>query len=89
MVVIVHYSKLSQKNNATIALTGIVALEERRCLIRMELNTQLSKKLQELQVYLKSKSVDFNNEVLGDAASVMNLTEEEFQERILRKKKNK
>ncbi|GFT74042.1 hypothetical protein TNCV_3707771 [Trichonephila clavipes] len=36
-----------------------------------------------------SKSEDFINEILDDATSVMNLTVEERQDKILRKKKNK
>ncbi|GFT14703.1 transposable element Tcb2 transposase [Trichonephila clavipes] len=45
--------------------------------------------VQSLEAVGLSESEDLINEVLDDAPSVMNLTEEERQERISRKKKNK
>ncbi|GFW89005.1 hypothetical protein TNCV_2684391 [Trichonephila clavipes] len=88
-VAIVHYCQLSQKNIATIVLAGIDAGEERRCLIRRLINNQcsfISTFHEATRAAGLSKSDDFINEVLDDATLLMNLSEEEDQERILREK---
>ncbi|GFU91439.1 hypothetical protein TNCV_2542071 [Trichonephila clavipes] len=59
---------------------GVVSCED--LFQATELNTELSRKLRELQVYQNLRTVI---EMLDDAASVGNLTEEERQERTLPK----
>ncbi|GFU05145.1 hypothetical protein TNCV_574921 [Trichonephila clavipes] len=72
-VAIEHYCKLSLKNVSTIAWTGIVSREERCCLDLLTINGTKYSTFQEAARL--SNSHDFINEMLDDAASVINVTE--------------
>ncbi|GFV97702.1 hypothetical protein TNCV_2312891 [Trichonephila clavipes] len=85
MVATMHCCKLSQKNIATIVWTGIITRKGRRCLegVGDSLTTN-GTKYSTFQKAARAtglpKSENFINEVLDDAVSFLNLTEEERQE---------
>ncbi|GFW17649.1 hypothetical protein TNCV_2652061 [Trichonephila clavipes] len=85
----VHHCKPSKKISQR--LPGLESLREKKSVVSYDyLLTINGTKCSSLQEGARaaglSKSKDFIKEVLIDAASAMNLIEEERQERILRKK---
>ncbi|GFV50954.1 hypothetical protein TNCV_302151 [Trichonephila clavipes] len=89
-IAILHYHKLLQKNIAP-RLLGLKSLREKKCVVsHVNSSTINGAKYSTFQRAAKtaglSKSEDFINEMLDDAASMMSLTEDEQQERNLQNK---